>query len=117
VKLSNRKNLLPWAMLLKCSYDAGQPDLRFEEGMRREHCSKQGYDHHFTTSNYQIQTFPKNEWQIVVDKREDLADMSHGRQLVDISILMKLEMVIKANLTRQEVIAIVLYTGPMVRVS
>ena len=92
----------------------GQPDLRFEEGMRREHCSKEGCDHMFVTSNYNIETCAKREWFIVVDKRDDLADMGNKRRLLDISELMLLPMVQKSRLTRHEVIAVVLYTGPMV---
>jgi hypothetical protein len=88
--------------------------MRFEEAMRKEHCSKDGYEYKFKTSNYQVETCPLHEWLIVVEHRTDLADMRHDRIILDISKLMRLELVKKARLTRPEVIAVVLYTGPMV---
>jgi hypothetical protein len=93
----------------------GQPDLRFEEGMRREHCLRQGFDQEFTTSNYNIKTCAKSEWLVVVEKNfKKRADMQHERRLLEIEKLMNLGVVQKARLTRHEVIAVVLYTGPMV---
>ena len=43
--------------------------------------------------------------------------MGHGRQIVAISELMKLKLAIDAKLTEVEMLAIVLYTGPMFQVS
>jgi hypothetical protein len=43
-----------------------------------------------------------------------LADMRHGRRIPEIETLMKLEASQLANLSKWEVIAVVLYTGPMV---
>ena len=41
-------------------------------------------------------------------------DLGSGRRLRDVGELMHLPLAIKSNLTRAEVIAVVLYTGPMV---
>jgi hypothetical protein len=44
-------------------------------------------------------------------------DMGHGRRIVQISELMKLKLAIDAKLCEVEMLAIVLYTGPMFQVS
>ena len=79
-----------------------------------EHCSKGDSKVRFVTGNYNINTFPANEWAITV--RHDLtgADLQHERRLVTIEENMKKEVVTIATLIRCEVIAVVLYTGPMV---
>jgi hypothetical protein len=82
--------------------------------MQAEHCSSGGYQTYFLTGNYNIRTCPANEWAITVDGKVQLADLRHGRRLVTIEELMKKEIVQSAILTRCEVIAVVLYTGPMV---
>ena len=97
----------------------GTPHLKFEVAMRREHCQKPGWDKEFTTSNYSVTTTPKQEWQYIVgDERGTLvpvpkAGRGHGRRLVPISELMLRPLAIQAKLIRAEVIAIVMYSGPM----
>ena len=83
--------------------------------MRLEHCCKAGFNYTFKTGNYNIETCPQNEWLISVMNRIDLANMEHNRVVVDISDLMKSDLVSLAHFTREEVIALVLYTGPMVK--
>ena len=83
--------------------------------MTSEHCHKDGCDHEFTSGNYQVTTTPQREWRVAVDGRADLADLRHGRILTPVEALMRLELVSSSGLTRAEVIAVVLYTGPMVR--
>jgi hypothetical protein len=78
--------------------------------MEAEHCSKD----EFETSNYTIRTCPKNEWDITVCGNLSLADMRHARRLEAIDELMRKEIARSAGLTRCEVIAVALYTGPMV---
>jgi hypothetical protein len=80
--------------------------------MRLEHCSLGGHSHTFTTSNYKITTNPRNEWLYVVGK-SPCPDMGHDRRIVPIDELCKTQLAEHAKLTRPEVIAIVLYTGPM----
>ena len=91
--------------------------MDFERAMRIEHVSKAGYDVEFETSNYKIKTTPRREWEIIVDEKHDLArDAMQGhRRLPKIKMLCAEEPLVKdANLIRCEVIAVVLYTGPMV---
>jgi hypothetical protein len=82
--------------------------------MALEHCSKAGCRDPFTAGNYLITTCPYDEWKITVDFEIELADMRHGRQLKRISELVQSEAATQAKLSAYEVIAVVLYTGPMV---
>lgn len=95
----------------------GAPDLKFTEAMKAEHCTKKGWDTKFTSSNYSIVTFPKKEWEIVVDYRIDLMtkdDLRQDRTIKKISELEALDLVKTTHLQIPEIIAVVLYTGPMV---
>lgn len=98
----------------------GMPHLNFKHAMRQEHCERSGCNLSFTTMNYQVTTSPKKEWSYVVeDDSGNVAscpDMGHQRRLVPIKELLKSELCIRAHLTEVEVIAIVLYTGPMFQV-
>ena len=88
--------------------------------MAAEHCSLGGCDHEFTTRNYNITTTPRKEWfYIVGDKngqRQECpgSDMGHGRRPVSIDELMQSPRVVRAGLNRVEVIALVMYSRPMV---
>ncbi len=77
--------------------------------MEAEHCSLGGSDHHFRSNT----TWPANEWAITVHSQAHVGP-SGARQLRKIEDLMKEDVVSRAGLTRPEVIAVVLYTGPMV---
>jgi hypothetical protein len=98
----------------------GMPHLKFKDAMRQEHCEKAGCNTSFTTGNYKITTTPKQEWLYIAgdETGQQVAcpDMGHSRQIVHISELMKLKLAIDANLTEVEMLAIVLYTGPMFQV-
>jgi hypothetical protein len=84
--------------------------------MEAEHCSKGGCEMEFTTGNYNITTTPKTEWRIVIDRDISLADMRHHRIIPDVKeIMSRSKLACDAGLKLFEVIAIVLYTGPMVR--
>ena len=98
---------------------AGEPHLDFEKAMESEHCHKAGTsDLAFTTTNYHITTTPKREWDIVVNRVEcPLSDRSGGRVVPSIDDLLKMSEDKRAGLTRAEVIAVVLYTGPMFKAS
>jgi hypothetical protein len=82
--------------------------------MKAEHCNLGGSRVVFETSNYNIRTCAANEWNITVCGDYTHADMRHARTLDTIDQLMKKDIVRSAELERVEVIAIVLYTGPMV---
>ncbi len=82
--------------------------------MRDEHCARFDSDEPFETNNYKITTTPRQEWGIVVNCDVSKADMRAGRRIPDISELMQLQIAIDSKLTDYEVIAVVIYTGPMV---
>ena len=80
--------------------------------MEAEHCNLGGFDHLFRNNT----TWPAKEWAITVrdDHSQAHVGSSGSRQLRKIEDLMKEDVVSRAGLTRPEVIAVVLYTGPMV---
>ncbi len=94
----------------------GLPNVKFMEAMFAEHCSKKDSNIEFTSSNYKVTTTPNKEWMIVVKGEHSLADKGNGRIIPDISELMRSETVKVAKLFTYEVIAVVMYTGPMVSV-
>ena len=85
--------------------------------MRAEHCSLGGHDYKLYAGNYGITSKPLQEWLYVVgdDKgnRTPCPDMGHGRRIVSIEEHLEKPIAKKAKLTRAEMIAVVLYTGPM----
>jgi len=96
-----------------------------------------GCDYEFTTGNYRVTTRPRAEWKLVEGRRgktqEDfegwlsgswldgecmavgLGSGAHGRRVPDLEELMGLPSRQQAGLREEEVGAVVLYTGPMVR--
>jgi WD40 repeat protein len=93
----------------------GMPNIDFKNAMRQEHCEKTGCDVECTSGNYKIIYCPKREWSYVVD-RMPCPDMGHNRRLAPISELLRLKLSQDAKLREEEIIAIVLYTGPMFEV-
>ena len=90
-----------------------------------------GHDLEFTTPNYHIITTPKDEWRLLAERRArsfkafeewlgeqdrkvGLGQGHHGRRIPNVDELLQLESSAKAGLQEAEVLAIVLYTGPMV---
>jgi WD40 repeat protein/flagellar motor protein MotB len=95
----------------------GGPHPDFKKAMKQEHCMNACCDHQFTTTNYSITTTPQDEWMYVVgEKMCPCNQMGHGRRLVPIQDLLELPLCKNAQLTEEEVIAIVLYTGPMFQI-
>jgi hypothetical protein len=99
----------------------GMPHLKFKDTMRQEHCEKVGCNMPFTTGNYKITTTPRQEWLYIAGdetgQQVACTDMGHDRRIVRIGELMKLKLAKDAQLTEIEMLAIVLYTGPMFQVS
>jgi hypothetical protein len=92
----------------------GVPDPKFFDGMKAEHCSKAGSDLVFTTPNYKFVTTASQEWGIIVERNPcQPENMGHGRVIKDLEESCDLGRK-QGNLVREEVIAIILYTGPMV---
>jgi hypothetical protein len=94
---------------------SGAPNLDFKKAMCAEHTIGIGSTRIFTTGNYNITTQPFKEWSYVVGDesghRVECPDKSHGREIKRIDELMKKPLARKANLTEEEMIAVVLYTG------
>ena len=88
--------------------------MKFEKEMEAEHCSRFDSEQEIVTSNYQVVTTPKKEWTIVMNCDENIADMRHGRKLQKVEEVMKKPEVRDCKLSKAEVIAVILYTGPMV---
>lgn len=83
--------------------------------MEAEHCEGLAARRSFTTDNYRITTCPANEWAYVVQGRAPpSADMRCGRRVPRVEELMGDALAVEAGLTRPEIIAVVLYSGPMV---
>lgn len=98
---------------------SGHVSLRFFDVMEAEHCTMAGCDLQFSkdgktgSKNHS----PKEEWQNVME-REGKGDKRDGnRRIPDITELMELESTQLAKLIKEEVISIVLYSGPMVSTS
>lgn len=87
--------------------------------MEAEHCKSKDSLTTFTAGNYNLSTYPAKEWKFVVDGEFEQDQMGHGRVVKDINKLLEEQVKITpaggAKITRHEVIATVLYTGPMVR--
>ena len=97
---------------------SGTPSLKFESAMEKEHCNSKDSLKEFKTGNYNITTWPMREWLFAVNRLLEGVDMGHGRVVRDVDQLLeehnKLVSSEDAKLKRPEVIAVVLYTGPMV---
>ena len=91
----------------------GAPHNQFMAAMELEHCSKYGHNVEFTTPNYHITTTPQKEWAVVV-YNAPTQDMGHERRIVPLDEMMQEPLVYEAKLSRAEVAAVVLFTGPMV---
>ncbi len=95
----------------------GEPEIKFAQAMEAEHCGNGACCRAvFRAPNYGIETTTSREWNIVV--RGAMCpqhQLGHGRRIPDIAILECCDAAVAAGLRREEVIALVLYTGPMVR--
>jgi ankyrin repeat protein len=92
----------------------GFPHLEFERTMEAEHTSMAGCDMLFTTRNYGITTTANLEWGVVVMGQVSPPEhMQHGRVMVSVEEKLRSREAVRAGLRREEVIAIILYTGPM----
>lgn len=98
----------------------GVPSLEFKKAMRAEHTTRGGSTYTFISGNYSITTQPCHEWSYVVGdengRRVDFPGKSNdvtGRDIKPIDELMQKPLALKAKLTEEEVIAVVLYTGSL----
>jgi hypothetical protein len=89
---------------------ADDPQVDLESAMEAEHSSERL----FSTSNYGIETCASHEWRLAVHHELALATGSPVARIIPrIEDLLQHPVAISAALNRVEVIAIVLYTGPM----
>jgi len=92
----------------------GFPHLRFFQAMEAEHTSMAGCEMQFTTRNYGITTTPKAEWGVVVKGHRPPAEhMLYGRIVDSVDEKLQCAQARKAGLRREEVISIIMYSGPM----
>jgi hypothetical protein len=86
--------------------------------MRAEHTARDGHDFKFFTPNYNLTTTAQDEWLYVAGDENGTRQepppeaMEHGRDIKPIDELMEHPLAKKAELIREEMIAIVMYTGP-----
>jgi hypothetical protein len=91
--------------------DIGSPNPDWEAAMRLDNVLNTDV---FNTNNYHIETFPAAEWSYVVDGViPPAASIGQNRVIKPLGEYMELDQCKEAGLTRVEVIALVLYTGPM----
>ncbi len=94
--------------------------------MEAEHCARAGCDLPFPAAPGKTHscTTPKVEWTLVMDRKGKghelpaavaASPLSRRKRIPDVDELMRLESSQAAKLTEEEVMAVVLYTGPMVR--
>jgi hypothetical protein len=112
----------------------GAPNPKVGEGMRLEHCRRSNCRRRFTTSNYNLTTWPELEWEFVVCPRDGVAYphtpkdpagwppgcgwRGHcGRDAVALDAFLALPAVARAaaraGLSWEEIAALRLYTGPL----
>jgi hypothetical protein len=86
--------------------------------MAAEHCTMGGCDYEFTYPLLITTTTPRQEWFHVVsfNGRQHLhqSDMSNGRRLLSIEECLQKSTAKRAGLNRAEIIALIMFTGPMV---
>ena len=102
--------------------------------MKAEHCSRKDSREIFETSNYKIKTCPMEEWNIVIGETSPqfvgskgsetmlakaIRDekMGNERRIPQLEDLKSLDVVKTSALREEEILAVVLYTGPMVSIN
>jgi hypothetical protein len=86
--------------------------------MELEHCARDGCDTRICTTNYNLITTPRREWRLVLgEETASDDDLRFDRRIPSYKQLGDLEVAKTAGLTLVEIIAVVLYTGPMVSTS
>jgi hypothetical protein len=99
--------------LCQHTHVAGAPHPNLSKGMEEEHCVKAGCDDGFISSNYDVHTTPRKEFEIATGKRacppEDMLDRKGDtvRAVRSIEELKGLKLTQKAGLTEEEIVAVV----------
>eukprot|EP00961_Rhodomonas_salina_P208426 2812889-Rhodomonas_salina.2 len=92
----------------------GLPHHNILGAMELEHCSKADSKILFTTPNYNVTTTPEKEFELVKHREKAIAASEGSRRVLFFEDLLELEVVKRARLMVSEIIALQLYTGPMV---
>lgn len=99
---------------------AGIPHEDVREGIEQEHSRRADSMIPFTTPNYHITTTSINEYAVVTNREKAQAasqgGSGGGRRIKFFLDVLEQEEAKKASLTEAEVVALILFTGPMVRV-
>lgn len=96
-----------------CFFKIGLPSPRLLDGMEAEHCRRRDSKDEFSPGNYNTTTTPSQEW-LVVTNEVKAREASTGERIVKtLPELMRDPLVAKASLRDVEVLALLLYTGPM----
>ena len=90
----------------------GEPRADIKTGIAKEHLESGDADIPFKTSNYGIVTTPRQEYLLVVSGGEGLKK-GDTRVLNKLEYYEALQTAKEAGLTRPEITAVILYTGPM----
>jgi hypothetical protein len=99
----------------------GRPkDPHIFDNMVREHCYSDDSNVSFSPSNYAITTTPLKEWSFVVTP-SGAVDAGYSNEIGEVQLrhpmlideLLKHKFAVEAGLTKTEIIAARLYTGPM----
>lgn len=103
----------------------GFPSLDFEHAMHLEHCRRGGSDYEFNSGNpYNIHTTPMLEWSYVLHAHvpDDHGKLHAAPEVVHDGsrfhrVIHRISDIVErykgANLSRAEVISVILYSGPM----
>jgi len=89
----------------------GLPNARLMEGMEAEHCRRSDSEEPFTPGNYNTMTTSLDEWMVVTDDekgKEASKASTNGRHVRPLGEVMKDEIVVRAKLRREEVVALML---------
>jgi hypothetical protein len=94
--------------------EVGSPNADWLQGLTNEHVRNTDM---FKSVNFDIETTPADELAHVFgDQLPKDTHMGHGRRLQSVDVLLQLEESVRAGLTRAEIIALQLYTGPMYQI-
>jgi hypothetical protein len=112
----------------------GTPNPKVDEGMRREHCTRDNAREKYTTPNYNFEFTPFDEYHFVVEpekvesyphtpsdkskwpenpKYKKLWKGEHGRDQKPLQEFMDKNIVKDVDLKKGEVVSLRLYTGPL----
>ncbi|KAJ1487792.1 hypothetical protein T484DRAFT_1785483 [Baffinella frigidus] len=89
----------------------GLPDPRLMEAMKREHCTSGDSKVAFSPGNYDTTTTAAAEWRVVTDEAEGRRVSEGKRRVRWIEDLLLDDLAQKAGLRKEEILALLLYTG------